>query len=134
MSFTGWSPFSLSAFEMRSLNKKNVNYITMISCWKTINNIGCWSSSFSAVESISNLRGGGGYDTSRRALFPEENGAFPENKRAVLWLLQNLGGTCPQCPRFLRLRFNLVVVTNLRKKLSSCKVYQRVKTFPSNFF
>ena len=38
----------------------------------------------------------GGHDTSK-ALFLKKKGHFL-TKRALLCLLQNLGGTCPQCP------------------------------------
>ena len=39
----------------------------------------------------------GGHDAAR-ALFSLRKGAFSKIKRALLCLLQNLGGTCPQCP------------------------------------
>ena len=54
----------------------------------------------------------GGHDTSR-ALFPQEKGAFFKVKRALLCLLLNLGGTCPQCPRFLRLCLDLLITPHL---------------------
>ena len=42
------------------------------------------------------------HDTSR-PLFLNKEGAYPKNKKILLSLLPNLGGTCPHCPRFLRL-------------------------------
>ena len=46
------------------------------------------------VGSISNL---GGHNTLR-ALFFKKKGAFLRIERTLLCLLQNLLGTCPQCP------------------------------------
>ena len=45
-----------------------------------------------------------GHDTSKALFSLRKRGHFLRMKRALLCLLQSLGGrTCPQCPRFLRL-------------------------------
>ena len=61
-----------------------------------------------------------GGTTLRGHFFRKKNWAFSENNNALLCLMQNVGSTCPQRPRFLRLWKKDFMLHNFYCKGTSC--------------